>query len=70
MKVLVKIIEGKKLKTIIHKGIGTVLWEDSWVRLVPINSQIQCISYRKEMVFAVIEEKDNRPVPVKITDLR
>ena len=42
----------------IHSGIAKVLWEDDWVRLVPLDSKIQQISYRKDLVFAVIEEED------------
>lgn len=70
MKVTVKIIKEGKLKTITYKGIQTVLWEDSWVRLVWVNSRVQRVSYRKELVFAIIEEWEGKLIPIKITDLR
>ena len=74
MKVTVKLIKGDMktargkgtgatasliyIEDVVYIGIGTVLWEDDWVRLLPLDSRIQQISYRKELVFAVIEEKE------------
>lgn len=61
MKVIVKVIKSGAfgaIEDVVYYAIGAVLWEDDWVRLVPLDSRIQQISYRKELVFAVIEEKE------------
>jgi hypothetical protein len=61
MKVTVRTIKNGSpgtLEDVVYQAIGAVLWEDDWVRLMPLDSRIQQISYRKELVFAVIEEKD------------
>jgi len=74
MKVTVKLIKGDMktargkgsgaaasliyIEDVVYFGIGSVLWEDGWVRLLPLDSRVQQISYRKELVFAVIEEKE------------
>ena len=61
MKVTVKLTKGFKAGTChiyeeTHKGIAVVLWEDDRVRLVFLDSKI--LSYRKDLVFAVIEEQE------------
>ena len=63
MKVTIKLTKGFEAGTChiyeeIHKGIAVVLWEDDRVRLVFLDSVIQQISYRKDLVFAVIEEEE------------
>lgn len=63
MKVTVKLTKGFEAGTChlyeeTHKGIGMVLWEDDRVRLIFLDSKIQQISYRKDLVFAVIEEEE------------
>ena len=62
MKVTVRTIKNGSpgtLEDVVYQAIGAVLWEDDWVRLMPLDSRIQQISYRKELVFAVIEEKED-----------
>jgi hypothetical protein len=63
MKVTVKLTKRFEERTChiyeeIHEGIAMVLWEDDRVRLVFLDSKIQQISYRKDLVFAVIEEEE------------
>ena len=63
MKVTVKLTKGFEAGTChiyeeIHKGVAMVLWEDDRVRLVFLDAEIHQISYRKDLVFAVIEEED------------
>lgn len=63
MKVTVKLAKNIRsgmccIKEIRHKGIRSVLWEDDWVRLVPLAAKVKQISYRKDLVFAVIEEEE------------
>lgn len=59
MKVTVKVFRDNAIKDEIYKGIAMVLWDDDWVRLIPLDSTIQQISYRKDLVFAVIQEEEN-----------
>lgn len=47
------------LKEVEHKGIAFVEYHNDWIILVPLDPEIDRISYRKELVFAVIEEKEN-----------
>ncbi len=74
MKVTVKLVKGDMktargkgigaaasliyIEDVVYCGIGSVLWEDNWVRLLPLNSRVQQVSYRKDLVFAVIEESE------------
>lgn len=62
MKVTIKTIKNGPpvtLEDVVYVAIGDVIWESDWVRLLPLDSRIQQISYRKDLVFAVIEEKEN-----------
>jgi len=46
-------------KEVEHKGIAFVEYHKDWIILVPLDSEVNRISYRKELVFAVIEEKED-----------
>lgn len=75
MKVTVKLIQGEirvrsgkrarptyssmYIEDVVYHAISSVLWDGDWVRLVPIDSRVQQVSYRKDLVFAVVEEKEN-----------
>jgi hypothetical protein len=64
MKVTLKLVRRANQSTIyikeeVHKGIGLILYHGDWLILIPLDSRIQQISYRKELVFAVIEEKED-----------
>ncbi len=61
MKVIVKTIKDAsygRIEDVVYHAIGDVIWESDWVRLIPLDSRVKQISYRKELVFAVIEEKE------------
>jgi len=71
MKVTIKVIHGettgnyKKVKhkkiyleDEVHYGIARVRWESDRVILISLDAKIQQISYRKDLVFAVIEEEE------------
>lgn len=63
MKVTLKLVkrfitQTTYLKKVKHKGIAFVEYHDDWIILVPLDSEINRVSYRKELVFAVIEEKE------------
>ena len=46
------------IKEVEHEGIAFVYYHSDWVILVPLDPKIQQISYRKDLVFAVVEEKE------------
>ncbi|MGB3479427.1 MAG: hypothetical protein WBB67_09725 [bacterium] len=63
MKVTLKLVrrftaQTTYLKEVEHKGIAFVEYQNDWIILVPLDSEVNRISYRKELVFAVIEEKE------------
>lgn len=64
MKVILKLVRKSTTQTtcleeVEHKGIAFVEYHNDWIVLVPLDSEINRISYRKELVFAVIEEKED-----------
>ena len=64
MKVTLKLVkrfttQTTYLKEVEHKGIAFVEYHKDWIILVPLDSEVNRISYRKELVFAFIEEKED-----------
>jgi len=64
MKVTLKLVKRSTtrsvyLKEVEHKGIAFVEYHSDWIILIPLDSKINQISYRKDLVFSVVEEKED-----------
>ncbi|MGB3341293.1 MAG: hypothetical protein WBB37_07425 [bacterium] len=46
------------LKEVEHKNIAFVEYHSDWIVLVPLDGNLNRISYRKDLVFSVVEEKE------------